>query len=483
MVDLSEECLDILNGGHFSVVEPGPLHSPIQCFSIRRDEKLRLILETEVPPNATSVAIDHPPGTVLMSTERVLLRSIGGIDAELIGVIPFSLKANTVGLIEKARQELAQVHVAKTNYADGGPAAYTIDWLENLPSSPFVWPSSTRVVSSTKSSRVIGLDDGITIAREAESFRSSNNAAKLTIEGWTFYICALDREDQARGIKPGCIVFDGMPNDAFRKKIRTALSFALGLFLVDLGTTQYDSNWHIVSTLARSAYSLGRRAFDMGPEQLAPLGPQYLNELNTAQLSRAITVLVQAFEELDLANLSWAYWHACAAPPHIAPAHFGAAIEALQNAYIKRHPGLVATSWTPPIVWKQLKESMSEAINGAEIPDQAKAALKEKLATFNAVDQRPRLKAVMAAINLQLGDDEDAAWRRRNKAAHGMPVPEGEELAAIRDVKLLKGLFGRLLLRITNAADQYIDYTSPHFDYRSLSDAPPDRPTGSIGHG
>jgi hypothetical protein len=83
----------------------------------------------------------------------------------------------------------------------------------------------------------------------------------------------------------------------------------------------------------------------------------------------------------------------------------------------------------------------------------------------------------MAAIGLQLGGDEDTAWRRRNKAAHGTPVPEGEELAAIRDMKLLKGLFSRLLLRITNAADQYIDYTSPHFEQRSLASAPPDIPT------
>jgi hypothetical protein len=120
---------------------------------------------------------------------------------------------------------------------------------------------------------------------------------------------------------------------------------------------------------------------------------------------------------------------------------------------------------------------MAGAIDGAEISDQAKAALKVKLATFNTVDQRPRLKAVMAAIGLQLGVDEDAAWRRRNKAAHGTPVAEGEELAAIRDMKLLKGLFGRLLLRITNAADQYIDYTSPRFEYRSLASAPPDEPT------
>jgi hypothetical protein len=476
MVDLSEECLNILNGGHFTVVEPGPLHTPIESFSIRRDEKLRLILETEVPPNAISAAVVHPPGTVRMSSERVLLRNIGGVDAELTGVIPFSLKSNTVGLTEKARRERAQVHSARTNYAGDGPAAYTIDWLENLPSSPSVWPASSRVVSTTQSSRGIALDDGITITQESERFRSSNNAAKLTVEGWTFYICALDREDQAGAIKPGCIVFDGTPDDAFRKKVRTALSFALGLFLVDLGTTHYASNWHIVSTLARSPYSLGRRAFDMGPEQLAPLGPRYQNELNPAQLTRAITALVGAFEELDLANLSWAYWHACAATPHIAPAHFGAAIEALQTAYIKSRPGIVAETWAPRAIWKGLRANMAAAIEGAEITEQAKAALKVKLGTLNTVDQRPRLKAVMAAIGLQLGSDEDAAWRRRNKAAHGTPVAEGEELAAIRDMKLLKGLFGRLLLRITNAADQYIDYTSPHFEYRSLASAPPDIP-------
>jgi hypothetical protein len=97
---------------------------------------------------------------------------------------------------------------------------------------------------------------------------------------------------------------------------------------------------------------------------------------------------------------------------------------------------------------------MTAAIVRSEISDEAKAALKAKLATLNTVDQRPRLKAVMAAIGLQLGIDEDAAWRRRNKAAHGTPIPEGEELAAIRDMKLLKGLFGRMLLRITKAADQ-----------------------------
>jgi len=49
-----------------------------------------------------------------------------------------------------------------------------------------------------------------------------------------------------------------------------------------------------------------------------------------------------------------------------------------------------------------------------------------------------------------------------------MPIPEGQELAAIRDMKLLRGLFQRMLLRIANAADQYIDYTSPDHPFRRL---------------
>jgi hypothetical protein len=68
-----------------------------------------------------------------MSTERVLLRNIGGVDAELMGVIPFSLKSNSGGLREKARQELAQVHIARTNYVGGEPAAYAIDWRPSEP--------------------------------------------------------------------------------------------------------------------------------------------------------------------------------------------------------------------------------------------------------------------------------------------------------------------------------------------------------------
>lgn len=473
MRDMTEECLRILNEDLFEITNPGPLHQPIRSFSIRRDEKLHLILETEAAPNATSAAIDQPRGTVRMTTERALLRSRGGLEGEFLGLVPYSQNRRTIGATEQPLKELAQVHIAKTNNPSAAPAAYVIDWLENLPRSPYTWPAASDVVTRTITTRRISLNDGITIVSDADRSSTSWNSAKVTVDGATFYVCALDREDRPGAIKPGCIVYDGAPGDEFRKKVRTGLSFAMGVYLVDLGTTHYDAEWNVVSTLARSAYSLRRHAFDIETLQLAPLGDRFLNELGAPQLTKAIQAFVTAFDPLDLANLHWAFWHACAATPHIAPAHFGAAIEGLQSAYTKANPGKVRKGWATRDEWKILKNALSNVIDSGNVSAEAKTALKDKLPTFNCIDQRQRLKDVMAALNLELGDDEDAAWRRRNKAAHGTPIPQGQEVAAIRDMKLLRGLFQRLLLRITNAADQYIDYASPHHEYRPLRQAPP----------
>lgn len=477
MRDLAEECIRLLNKGLFEITDAGPLHQPLHGFSIRRDENLQLILETEAHPTATSSAADQPPGTVRMSTERALLRSLGGLEGEFRGVIPYNVTRQAFGTSERSLKEQAQVHIATINNPRGAPPAYVIDWLENLPHTPFTWPASSKVVTNTVSTRTISLDDGITITSAREEHNLSSNAVKLTVDGVTFYVCALNGKDRAGAIKPGCVIYDGVPGDGFRKKVRVGLSFALGLYLVDLGTTHYDPEWQIVSTIARSAYSLGRHAFEIQTLQFAPLGPRFLNELTAAQLTRAVQAFVSAFDTLDLANLHWAFWHACAATPHIAPAHFGAAIEGLQSAYTKANPGTVPKGWAPRESWKVLRTDLAAAIDKTDIPEEAKAALKNKLSTFNGTDQRPRLKSIMATLALQLGDDEDAAWRRRNEAAHGIPIPEGQELAAIRDMKLLRGLFQRLLLRITDAADQYIDYSSPNHDYRILKDAPPNTPT------
>jgi hypothetical protein len=85
------------------------------------------------------------------------------------------------------------------------------------------------------------------------------------------------------------------------------------------------------------------------------------------------------------------------------------------------------------------------------------------------------MDAVLNDLSIKLGADEGAAWRRRNDAAHGIATRSGEELAVIRDIKLLKVMFQRLLLRMVGGADTYFDYVTPGFPIRKLSEPGPSR--------
>jgi len=71
-----------------------------------------------------------------------------------------------------------------------------------------------------------------------------------------------------------------------------------------------------------------------------------------------------------------------------------------------------------------------------------------------------------------MGDSESVAWRRRNAAAHGRTIPAGSELEAIQDTKFLRGLFDRMLLKLVDASECYVDYGSLNFPIRPLADPP-----------
>jgi hypothetical protein len=54
----------------------------------------------------------------------------------------------------------------------------------------------------------------------------------------------------------------------------------------------------------------------------------------------------------------------------------------------------------------------------------------------------------------------------------------GEELDVIRDIKLLKVMFHRMLLRMVNGADSYTDYVTPGFPNRQLAEQVPSQSGG-----
>jgi hypothetical protein len=123
-------------------------------------------------------------------------------------------------------------------------------------------------------------------------------------------------------------------------------------------------------------------------------------------------------------------------------------------------------------------KDVAEAVAKAPIPDDEKVTIVEAIrGGINRTSARERTRDLAKRIKIDIGPSEEAAWQRRNDAAHCTPIPEGEELEAIQDMKLLMGLFHRLLLSITGAADLYVDYATPGHPWRPLRDPVPSKLT------
>jgi hypothetical protein len=458
----------MLNELGFSVTDRGPLHGDIRTFKIRRDDCLILFIDTEAARGGNFPPRAIPPGTARINPDNVTLQNPSGAKAVLSAV-----DARTRVERGDTVRETARIHELTVTLPDAGPPAYTIEWLEKLPSHHH-WPNIVERIDGTEKNFFF-TDDRITVVDPDGLLGTGRHAAILEVAGHKLYIWGSTLATDGPTPRSGCIIYEGAPDERTRKKFRTALSFAFGANLVETGHTVFDKDWRVVSAAARSAYSLGGRAPELSIQPLMWLSDRNADfDIGRASLTRMVERLFAYYDDLDLPNLSWGYWHSRTAPPHIAPAHFGATIEALQDAYIKLHPGKFSDIILPPKDWRPLRKNIIAVIEEAAIPDEAKAAFKKKvMENMNDVSQRDLLKSVCRDIGIVIGTDEDAAWKRRNKAAHGAPLPQEEVLPTIRDMKLLLVLFHRMLLAITGANERYLDYASPGIPRRLLKEPVP----------
>ena len=102
-------------------------------------------------------------------------------------------------------------------------------------------------------------------------------------------------------------------------------------------------------------------------------------DISRDKLTRMVERFFTSYDDLDLGNLSWAYWHARTAPPHIAPAQFGSVLDGLQRTYGNKHPGTIPTRILPEADWNPLLELISAAIDAARVPEDAKATIQENV--------------------------------------------------------------------------------------------------------
>jgi hypothetical protein len=124
-----EFALSFVNDGHFRVTDPGPLHAPVLDFSVRRNEDLELIIETQASTDSKSTATKHPSGTARITTESVGLENVGGMKVKLTGVIPFGVRTSTNFKTGQSQLiEEAQIHELEACAMGSRPVIRLTGW-------------------------------------------------------------------------------------------------------------------------------------------------------------------------------------------------------------------------------------------------------------------------------------------------------------------------------------------------------------------
>jgi len=190
-------------------------------------------------------------------------------------------------------------------------------------------------------------------------------------------------------------------------------------------------------------------------------------------LVRMVSALYKHYDSLRLGSLCWAYWHAAAATPHIAAVHYGAAVEALQAAYLEANKDAIKTSLLEKDVWRSLSAKLLSAVGETPVDESVRQVLKNKVGDFNKPPHSVITHRLLQVLNLQLGEREKSAWKRRNDAGHGNEQDPDGYIELIRDIKLLRIRFNRILLAITGASDSYNDDFTINHAVRMLGEAVP----------
>ena len=169
-----------------------------------------------------------------------------------------------------------------------------------------------------------------------------------------------------------------------------------------------------------------------------------------------VNALYTKYDELNFGVVSWAYWHAVTATPHIAAVHFGAALESLQRAFLGSSSAPASSTVVDEEAWNKIRSALETSLTPLELPPKTLEIFKSKVRNLNSRSQHSTSKDLMDELGLVLSSREQQAHDARHESAHGKD--DEVDIEWIRDLKLLRVLFHRILLAMTQANDEYYDY-------------------------
>lgn len=237
-----------------------------------------------------------------------------------------------------------------------------------------------------------------------------------------------------------------------------------------MGHSTYTENSKLVYFKAISSHDFNG-AFKIHTQSPTILDNQALNLIDSKIFTKVVSSVYKVYDKYNFKHLFWLYWYAQTSAPHNAGVQFGACIEFLQRNYLSKDGKKVIKNRN---TWSSFREKSLKIISELEIDENTKNILTEKINNLNSLPQKKLLEKFLMSINITFSKIELEAWQQRNDSAHGNPVKNNNYIKLIREIKILRTLLNRLILRISQGSKYYIDYYSIGNPLRELSSSIPD---------
>lgn len=474
--------IDFVNKNHVALGDSNDTPTTINHLQFSRNERFGILMTISSDANdipkykkMPTNQLHTPPNIDILNTGTYLGES--HITGRLIGVKLQSVNINASPR-NKDTATTSIYSISRIEWTRSPNRTYfSIDRIANLPPD-YVWPHYYEEQEIGRYKRTFSGNPIITVdAHYPEDTLVSMSCARLTIGEYTVIIGTMRSKDIPTSKKPGYIYYSGCPDRWTREAIRDRLSFAFGIPLIYLGTCSYSDGSHYENFEAETPSTMSNRAWELTPQPFAPITKDGTNELDIDKLQQLAQSFFNNYQHHHLRTFLYRFWHAEISPFHMKPAYYGSMIENIQKREMQSSDSQPCRRIIPKANYKIIKSILTRLLSKQEIDANSKKLLLHKIDSGNIAPQAVIASRFYKTLDLNLGIIESKAWGKRNDAAHGNDIIPGGEHEHFRQTIALRIILVRIVLKLINGSDQYIDYYSDETPNRLLDQAIPEQVT------
>lgn len=255
-----------------------------------------------------------------------------------------------------------------------------------------------------------------------------------------------------------------------RRIFLEAVNFCFGKRFVEVGNTEFDSDFRHCRRTARRPYSINLRreaaAISLPPTNLLE-GYGFINEKICSEI---VELFLEKREQFSLSTVMWNVWTARQLPLGVELLSYAAALEALVNAWADENPSTERALYVPSAEFTRETKSAFDSLRKSAPSSRSWEKILGRLEHLNKATIADKRNRFFDTLGMKTGPVEEAVIGARHKFAHGGAVDSVDVKRLVVIARAYEALINRSLLKVLGFSGMYRDYSTKGFPLRDLSE-------------